>query len=164
MLAKLVNKVKESLKMEFDIKNLYFWTDSSIVLAWLACEPNTWKVFVANRISNIQSLTDVSCWRHVSSADNPADVVSRGCDPDYLLNCKLWWSGPHWLQYNAEQWPKSMVENTKEVAEERQTNHLVNVSTYNTEDEFDDIFFGILQDASKTTRSLVVTLLSFKTA
>ena len=31
----------------------FFWSDSSIVLAWLKKQPNTWSTFVANRVSTI---------------------------------------------------------------------------------------------------------------
>ncbi|GFY04806.1 uncharacterized protein TNCV_3952151 [Trichonephila clavipes] len=36
-------------------------------------------------------------WRHVPSNQNPADLISRGVDPDKLLNQELWWNSPEFL-------------------------------------------------------------------
>ncbi|CAB0040671.1 unnamed protein product [Trichogramma brassicae] len=73
------------------------WTDSQVVLAWLRAPPCTWKVFVANRVSEIHSLLPTASWGHVTSKENPADVASRGCPPGHIKNDLLWWHGPSWL-------------------------------------------------------------------
>ncbi|GFT85360.1 uncharacterized protein TNCV_497561 [Trichonephila clavipes] len=73
--------------------------DSSIVLAWIQKEPNlcVLKTFVANRVATIHHLTNAEQWHHVSSEQNPADLVSRGLDPSSLHNNSLWWNGPTFL-------------------------------------------------------------------
>lgn len=38
------------------------------------------------------------------TADNPADIVSRGCDVLELKN-SLWFSGPRFLTLNSDMWP-----------------------------------------------------------
>ena len=76
----------------------YVWTDSSIVLAWIAKPSYHWKTFVANRVSEVHSLLPECHWNHVKSSDNPADVVSRGAEARDLVNNKLWWNGPSWLE------------------------------------------------------------------
>ncbi|GFW74342.1 integrase catalytic domain-containing protein [Trichonephila clavipes] len=58
------------------------------------------KPFVKNRVSVIQHLTEVSSWKHVQSPENPADIISRGIDPDKIQDCVLWWYGPSVLQNN----------------------------------------------------------------
>jgi hypothetical protein len=73
------------------------WTDSTIVLCWLKQVPTHWKIFVANRVSEIQDITDVHSWRHVRSADNTADYVSRGVVPQLLPLLSQWWNGPDLL-------------------------------------------------------------------
>lgn len=78
----------------------YFWTDSTVALAWLAADSGKWKTFVANRVSEIHTLTNRLEWGHVKSNDNPADVLSRGCTPNELKNNTLWWHGPIWLKNN----------------------------------------------------------------
>ncbi|GFY25978.1 uncharacterized protein TNCV_1917281 [Trichonephila clavipes] len=69
---------------------VYLWSDSTIVLAWIQKEPNLLKTFVTNRVATIQHLTNAEQWHHVSSEQNPADLVSRGLDPSSLLNNSLW--------------------------------------------------------------------------
>ncbi|GFU92807.1 integrase catalytic domain-containing protein [Trichonephila clavipes] len=58
---------------------------------------NLLKTFVANRVATIQHLINAEQWHHVSSEQNPADLVSRGLDPSSLLNNSLWWNGPKFL-------------------------------------------------------------------
>ena len=95
--CKLMKAVSESLsKLSLRIERFYAWTDSTIVLSWLAAEANCWSTFVANRVAKIQEI-DFLEWNHVGTHDNPADIASRGIDPSKLKNCSLWWSGPQWL-------------------------------------------------------------------
>ncbi|GFX18756.1 uncharacterized protein TNCV_3019141 [Trichonephila clavipes] len=51
----------------------------------------------ANRVATIQHLTNAEQWHHVSSEQNPADLVSRGLDQFCLHNNSLWWNGPTFL-------------------------------------------------------------------
>ncbi|GFU21438.1 DUF5641 domain-containing protein [Trichonephila clavipes] len=58
------------------------------------------QAFVKNRVSVIQHLTEVSSWKHVQSQEDPADIISRGIDPDKIQDSVLWWYGPSGLQGN----------------------------------------------------------------
>jgi hypothetical protein len=87
LLARMVNKILSTLNREF--KSVFLWTDSSIVLSWLNSSPNTWKIFVANRVAEIQRLTEVDNWHHIGSKNNPADLVSRGVLPENLIDNHL---------------------------------------------------------------------------
>lgn len=60
---------------------------------------------MANRVSKIQSLIDVSSWYHISSSDNPADCASRGLSPKEFLEHPLWLSGPPWCSRDRSEWP-----------------------------------------------------------
>ncbi|GBN43172.1 hypothetical protein AVEN_58849-1 [Araneus ventricosus] len=62
------------------------------------------------KVSEIQKLTNVDQWRHVSSHDNPADLISRGVDPDRLSESSLWWSGPEFLTHDS--YPKRDIPST----------------------------------------------------
>lgn len=106
LLARLYETVKKSVK--FYINDVYLWSDSSIVLSWLASPPGTWKLFVANRVSEIQTLTKGANWRHVPTDSNPADLASRGIDPHLLEDQHLWWHGPDWLKSESDKWPKNL--------------------------------------------------------
>ncbi|GBM07762.1 hypothetical protein AVEN_83652-1, partial [Araneus ventricosus] len=96
LLARLVKRVLCAIKLE--INDIYLWSDSTIVLAWIQHEPWELKTFVANRIAAIQELTKKEQWFHVSSGNNPADALSRGLAPEKLCNNELWWTGPSFLQ------------------------------------------------------------------
>lgn len=96
-----------------------FWTDSTIVLSWLAAEPIQWKTFVANRVTEIQELTANYKWCHIRSQDNPADVISRGLNPSELLECSMWWNGPEFLHQELDQWPIQEKVPKSEVPEKR---------------------------------------------
>ncbi|GFT34846.1 uncharacterized protein TNCV_3878641 [Trichonephila clavipes] len=93
--AKLVKRVVAALQLE--TAELYIWSDSMIVLAWLRKEPMDLKTFVQNKVAKIQELYPNQLWRHVPSDQNPADLVSRGVDPDKLLQQNLWFNGPTFL-------------------------------------------------------------------
>jgi len=102
LLAQLIQKTAPALNLK--IERILLWTDSTIVLSWLATSASKWKTFVADRVSQIQELTTGCEWRHVASASNPADLIPRGTNPDTLKNCRLWWVGPEWLSQHQEQW------------------------------------------------------------
>lgn len=85
-----------SLNLEFS--KIEFYTDSTIVLSWLKKESRDLKTFVSNRVSIIQSSTSIDQWHHVTSKENPADLISRGINPIKLQQCNMWWLGPHFLQ------------------------------------------------------------------
>lgn len=118
LLTRLVKRVHEALKIKMAS---YYWSDSTITLAWIHSEPNTWKTFVANRITEIHETTDQKQWNHVISENNPADVISRGVSPETLKSCVIWWQGPDWLSKNVEEWPTEGHENYNVETPERRT-------------------------------------------
>ncbi|GFW89661.1 integrase catalytic domain-containing protein [Trichonephila clavipes] len=95
LLAKLVKRVVAALQLE--TAELYLWSDSMIVLALLRKEPMDLKTFVQHRVAKTQELYPNQLWRHVRSDQNPADLVSRGVDPDKLLQQNLWFNGSTFL-------------------------------------------------------------------
>ncbi|XP_076660879.1 uncharacterized protein LOC143364366 [Halictus rubicundus] len=107
LLSRLVTFVLSS----FDNRDIpcFCWTDSTVVLAWLQSHPSRWKTFVAHRVADIQARLPHASWRHVTTADNPADCGSRGLLSDDLLNFPLWWQGPVWLHHDASTWPPQVL-------------------------------------------------------
>ncbi|GFX13763.1 integrase catalytic domain-containing protein [Trichonephila clavipes] len=71
LLAKLVKRVVAALQLE--TAEVYLW------------------------VAKIQELYPNQLWRHVPSDQNPADLVSRGVDPEKLLQQNLWFNGPTFL-------------------------------------------------------------------
>ncbi|GFX84842.1 uncharacterized protein TNCV_4996741 [Trichonephila clavipes] len=80
--------------LQLPIHKIWMWTDSTIALAWIKTEPHKLKTFVSNRVAEIQALSKDYHWKHVSSKNNPADLISRGCNVDELLKNEMWFSGP----------------------------------------------------------------------
>ena len=119
--VKLLSSVCDALsRTDYVINAVYGWTDSTIVLAWIKDTPRRWTCFVANRVSEIQETLPPQHWRHVATADNPADFVSRGLSPNELLMSARWWGGPEWLVNEPESWPTLDIE-LNEVPEEKKT-------------------------------------------
>ncbi|XP_072159636.1 uncharacterized protein [Bemisia tabaci] len=87
------------------LKNIFAFTDSTIVLDWIRTPPYQLKTFVANRVMEVISTLPPLNWYHVSSEENPADISSRGCMPDELIGSSLWFEGPPWLKQEIEAWP-----------------------------------------------------------
>ncbi|BET01615.1 Pao retrotransposon peptidase [Nesidiocoris tenuis] len=100
LLVDLVKSVMSSLLIKID--QTFYWTDSTVVLSWLKGSPSKGATFVANRVSKIQDSSEIGQWRHVSSQDNSADLVSRGVYADELISLDLWWKGPPWLSQNID--------------------------------------------------------------
>ena len=106
MPARLVHHFQTTLPLKID--SLHLWTDSADVLFWLKDDPVRWGVFLANRCSEIHTLLSHAYWHHVRSADNPADVISRGIEPSRLANHELWWKSPAWLSSPTNPWSLSV--------------------------------------------------------
>lgn len=127
--AKLICEVSQV--MQIPKENMYGWTDSTIVLAWLKGGSSRWTTFVSNRVSTILNILDYEKWNHVPTEDNPADCASRGLQPNELLTHPLWWNGPQWLSES-----KILREdiNFEETHEEERIKSLTVLS--NVDDEF----------------------------
>lgn len=122
LLSQLMKKIL--LCLPITVNSVYFWTDSRIVLCWLRTGSRQW-TFVANRIAEIQRLTDINNWRHMSSQDNPADYLSRGIMPDSLRELKIWWYGPPWLNSSDREWPSENFSTSDIKLPEARTSTLV---------------------------------------
>ncbi|XP_053698861.1 uncharacterized protein LOC128745814 [Sabethes cyaneus] len=105
--AKLYAKIIRALQIP--IRKSYFWSDSTVTLQWLRSPPNTWKTFVANRVSEIQELTHGAFWNHVIGTQNLADLLSRGMNVDDFLESALWKYGPEWLSCPENKWPSTKL-------------------------------------------------------
>jgi len=98
---------------------LHLWSDSTVALGWIRGHPTSWKTYVANRVSEIQTTLPNAVWHHVSGPDNPADCASRGVSPRELLNHSLWWQGPAWLRSERGPWANCTADTFEELPEQR---------------------------------------------
>ena len=92
--ARLAAHVMRALDLQ-DAK-LFLYSDSQVALWWIKGSVSRWKTFVANRVSEIRSLSALSQWRFCPGIENPADALSRGVRAEYLLS-STWLHGPDWL-------------------------------------------------------------------
>ncbi|XP_063891680.1 uncharacterized protein LOC126055847 [Helicoverpa armigera] len=101
--ARLCSKVLDSLQCNISRKVL--WSDSMVVLGWVQTPPRDLKVFVCNRVNEINQLTPGFDFRYVPTDQNPADMGSRGVSPKQLKASSLWWAGPLFLANDPTCWP-----------------------------------------------------------
>lgn len=105
--SKLVRKCAQALSI--DNVPIFAWCDSKIVLAWLATHPSKWATFVAHRTSEIHENIDATCWRHVPTKQNPADIASRGSKIGEIEHSTMWWHGPTFLTSQVEKMPNQSL-------------------------------------------------------
>lgn len=101
--AQLSQLLKSELKIPID--KTVLWSDSAVVLTWLQSESCRYKVFVANRITEILNLTSPDQWRYVETRHNPADDITRGKRLTELTEQSRWSRGPGFLAMPSDQWP-----------------------------------------------------------
>ena len=82
---------------------VFMWSDSQIVLHWIKSQKPL-PVFIRNRTTEINSLLPSANWNYCPTADNPADLLSRGTTTKLLMSSHLWQHGPKWLT-TPDYWP-----------------------------------------------------------
>lgn len=100
--GRYMHYVEEALQLKKEVTK-YLWGDSRCVIAWYSSN-KILPAFVEKAVKTIKSV-GVREFRYVPSAENSADVVSRGATVDELLRMD-WWHGPRWLSQQ-ENWPVS---------------------------------------------------------
>lgn len=92
-------RVGAFLDKELDYKSMrqFYWTDSRVVLGYVANEARRFHIYVANRVQHIREYTSVDQWNYIETGSNPADLASRGMSPEEMLTSDLWWKGPDFL-------------------------------------------------------------------
>ncbi|XP_073950909.1 uncharacterized protein [Choristoneura fumiferana] len=100
LLSKHLKQIAKTLKVDRikGRKDVYAWSDSQVVLAWIHGDPMRWKPFVKNRVVEIIETIEPARWFYVNTKHNPADPASRGVMPMKLLAMELWWNGPEMLK------------------------------------------------------------------
>ncbi|XP_047532738.1 uncharacterized protein LOC125067886 [Vanessa atalanta] len=111
--AKLLHEVSQV--MEIPKSDMFAWTDSTVVLAWLRGPVNRWVTYVSNRVSHILTIMNFEQWAHVPTNVNPADCASRGLKPMALNNYDLWWHGPDFLsEFNIKVTKPEVIDTNEE--------------------------------------------------
>ncbi|EQD50465.1 gag-pol polyprotein precursor hypothetical protein, partial [mine drainage metagenome] len=79
-----------------------FWSDSTVTIGRLNGSLNDLDARIAVKVWNFRNAINAT-YRHVPTADNPADLLTRGCSMSSLLNVnvnKHWWTGPVHLMHS----------------------------------------------------------------
>ncbi|XP_047659598.1 uncharacterized protein LOC113658967 [Tachysurus fulvidraco] len=95
-------------ELSVPIHQVTLWSDLTTVLTWICSESCCYKVFVANRITEILEHTTPEQWRYVDTGNNPADDITRGKKLVELTPTSRWFQGPPFLTLSPHQWPKSL--------------------------------------------------------
>ena len=111
MAVNLAVNVRNALQGFKVADELYCWLDSTVALHWLNHD-GEYRQFVENRVTKMKSHQNV-IWLHVPTAENPADLGSRGGSVE---ENDLWWNGPTWLA-NSDRWPPNLVTKASETSE-----------------------------------------------
>ena len=158
--VKLALQIQRALDPELELE-IFFWTDSMVVLYWINGEWILWKEWVSNRSRFIQDNSARSQWRHIAGVENPADICSRGMTLSKLVQSDcIWFSGPVFLKKPRDQWPRSSLNNNimqrEDVATEAKRPTAVLVSTQRT--SMATIFnikrFGTMEGAVRCTAQI----------
>ena len=100
-------RMHQMIMRELDLKvdKSVFWTDSESTLKCIHNTKTRFKTFVANRLAVIHDATQPQDWRYVPSELNPADVASRGIQPNESTRLQFWLDGPEFLKDSEECYP-----------------------------------------------------------
>ncbi|XP_055522736.1 uncharacterized protein LOC129716916 [Wyeomyia smithii] len=94
-----------------------FWSDSSTVLSWLNSDTFNYHQYVAFRIGEILSSSEIDEWRYVPSKQNIADDATKWKAGPDLSKTSLWFNGPNFLHLPESEWP--VQRKPQETAEEQ---------------------------------------------
>ena len=99
--AQLIRYLSETLRVEW--ADILLWSDSSISVQWVNNNKSD-IIYVRNRVAEIRRVRDrfgVKV-KWVSTNENPADLLSRGCSFECVQDELLWKRGPDWLVQESE--------------------------------------------------------------
>jgi len=59
-LSELMCRVSKAINISLD--NIYYWCDSTVVLAWINGVPAQWKTYMGNRVTQIMVNVSAGSW------------------------------------------------------------------------------------------------------
>lgn len=135
LLINLIETIQSTFNEE--MKNIFCWTDSQIVIQWLKKTSVSLKTFVANRVANIQTMSEKYevKWNWIAGPQNPADLISRGSTILEILQENKWWKGPEWLKLSEKEWPEQPILSINDITEDKREFKTIHLSTMNETNE-----------------------------
>ena len=101
--ARLRDTIIKETNFEFD--QIIHLVDSEIVHAMVNKDSYGFGTFVANRVGEIQRLTNKEEWKWVEGSLNAADAITRGCQVKDIEDNAIWINGPPFLKQPESEWP-----------------------------------------------------------
>ena len=95
--SRLLKSGNQALRDDVRIEEVFNWTDSMISQWWITNTDREYKQFVENPVAEIRRNSPPEQWRCFPTADNPADIASRGVRSIELKESSLWLHGPDFL-------------------------------------------------------------------
>ena len=105
--TKLASYIHKVLR-DIDISRTVIWSDNEAAIQWVRND-NSKIIYVKNRVAEIRETSVEFQIFHVSSGENPADLVTRGVKVEDLVSNPLWLKGPNWLTCESL-WPSQKDE------------------------------------------------------
>ncbi|XP_055585136.1 uncharacterized protein LOC129737987 [Uranotaenia lowii] len=91
---------------QIPITERFFWTDSATVLHWIHSDTRKYHSYVACRIGEILTSTNIMEWKWVPSRSNVADEATKwGRGPCFEAESR-WLRGPDFLWGSEDSWPE----------------------------------------------------------
>ncbi|XP_062538071.1 uncharacterized protein LOC134206385 [Armigeres subalbatus] len=106
--AVLGSRLMSSVRKNHSVKvtRRFLWSDSQTVLGWLRADHRRYQQYVACRVGELLTTTDVAEWQWVPTKVNPADAATKwGKNPCPAITDN-WFKGPEFLRFPEENWPK----------------------------------------------------------
>ena len=95
--------VVENTSLKFG-RHVHF-LDSMIVKDMVRKESYGYNTYAGLRVAEVQKKTCVDDWKHIPSAENISDILTKGARPDLLAPGSIWQCGPVWLAKEESEWP-----------------------------------------------------------
>ena len=117
--SRLLKSMSQALHNDVRIDEVFNWTDSMISLWWITNTDKEYKQSVENRVAEIRRNSPPEQWRYSPTADNPADIASRGIRSIELKESSPWLHGLDFPSKSDEQWPvqPTVVQAREELSE-----------------------------------------------
>lgn len=123
--ALLGSRLLKHLRISLDVKihKYILWSDSEVVLNWIRSSSRRFKVFVAQRLGEIQEIAHPSDWRYVPTKLNIADDVTK-IKPINFAADSSWFKGLRFLYSPMEEWPQKNLHRNPSEVEEYEIEHV----------------------------------------
>ena len=126
----------------------FLWTDSEAVLKQIFDRSSHFPVFVSNRLSEIHAASTDAEWNYVDSAQNPADLCSRGIQAHETEKWRFYHQGPSFLRRPRTEWPEMTVSRHPKRHEAFDAFNVATTSTQPLVEEKDPFFSDMVKNVS----------------